>query len=144
MARKRDINELSADELYELARQREKEEKEFEKESVREEIAELEAQKKEIAAEYKAAIGELDKALRKLRKKAGGVKRATGGGNSKGGSTTGRVLELIGQAKSVSSKDIKNQLEAEGIATKYLAQTLASLKRQGKIASAGRGVYKLT
>lgn len=135
---------MSADELYELARQREKEELNLEKESVREEIAELEAQKKELTAEYKAAVGELDRALRKLRKKVGTGKRSgASGGNSKGGSTTARVLDLIGQAKSASTKDLKAQLEAEGVATKYLAQTLASLKRQGKIASARRGVYKL-
>lgn len=144
MAKKRDIQEMSADELFELARQREKEEKELEKESVREEIAELEAQKKELNAEYKAAIGELDKALRKLRKKAGIAKRTSGASSgARKGSTTARVLEIIGQSKSASSKDIKAHLESEGVATKYLPQTLASLKRQGKIASAGRGVYKL-
>lgn len=143
MVKRRNVKEMSADELYELARQREKEEQESEKESVREQIAELEAQKKELSTEYKAAIGELDKTLRKLRKKAGVTKRSgTSGGRARKGSTTARVLEIIGQSKSASSKDIKVQLESEGIATKYLAQTLASLKRQGKVKSAGRGVYK--
>ena len=144
MAKKRDLSEMSAEELFELARLREKQEKDLEKESVREEIAELEAQKKELNAEYKAAIAELDKLLRRLRKKAGVVKRTGGsGGGVRQGSTTARVLEIIGRSKSVSSKEIKAQLDGEGIATKYLPQTLASLKRQGKISSAGRGVYKL-
>lgn len=58
MAKKRDLSEMSAEELFELARLREKQEKDLEKESVREEIAELEAQKKELNVEYKAAISE--------------------------------------------------------------------------------------
>ena len=72
MAKRRELNAMSAEELYALARQRAKEEKELEKESVREEIAELETQKKDLIAEYKAAVGELDKEIRKLRKKVGG------------------------------------------------------------------------
>lgn len=144
MAKRRELNAMSAEELYALARQREREEKELEKESAREEIAELETQKKDLIAEYKAAVGELDKAIRKLRKKVGATKRVASSGRvGRKGSTTSRVLEIIDQSKSARSKDIKARLEEEGLATKYLPQILASLKRQGKIISGGRGIYKL-
>ena len=57
---------------------------------------------------------------------------------------TDQVLEIVSGAKKISTKDIKEQLEARGVVANNLAQTLAYLKRQGKVTSPARSIYSPT
>jgi hypothetical protein len=138
MARK-DINNLSAEELYELARQREQEEYEQEKEERRAQLAELRAERKKMLARHKREIAEIDEQIQAL----GGRSRNRA---AKQGSQTGissMVLEILAAEKKTDTKHIRAALEASGIDTTNLGQTLAYLKRTGRIKSAGRGVYAM-
>lgn len=142
MKANKSLGKLSADELFDLARQRQREEAEAQKEGVREEIAALEAKKRDLTADYKAAVVELDKEIRKLRRKIGASPRRAGGGRRSSG-VSARLLELVGEMKKASTRDLKVRLESEGVSTKYIAQTLANLKRQGKVKTVSRGIYTL-
>ena len=60
---------------------------------------------------------------------------------SAGGSVTDQVLDIVSKAKKVSTKEIKAELENRGVVANNLAQTLAYLKRQGKVSSPARSIY---
>lgn len=137
MARK-DIKNLTSDELFELARQREMEEYEQEKETRRAQLAELRAERKKIVSRHKRELAEIDGQIRDL----GGRTR----GGSRQGSQTGisaAVLEILGAEKKADTKHIRASLEASGVNTDNLGQTLAYLKRTGRVKSPARGVYAL-
>jgi len=135
MARK-DLNNLSSDELFELARQREQEEYEQEKETRRAQLAELRAERKKAVTRHKRELAEIDAQIREL----GGRTR----GGARQGSQTGisaAVLEILAAEKKADTKQIRAALEASGIDTTNLGQTLAYLKRTGRVKSPGRGIY---
>ena len=52
-----------------------------------------------------------------------------------------QVLEIVAKTKKISTKEIKAQLDNRGIVANNLAQTLAYLKRQGKVTSPARSIY---
>ena len=54
---------------------------------------------------------------------------------------TDQVLDIVSQSKKVSTKEIKAELDNRGVVAKNLAQTLAYLKRQGKVKSPARSIY---
>lgn len=132
----RNIKNLSSDELFELARQREQEEYEQEREARRAQLAELRAERKKILARHKRELAEIDAQIRD----SGGRTR----GGSRQGSQTGisaAVLEILAAEKKADTKHIRATLEASGINTTNLGQTLAYLKRTGKVKSPSRGMY---
>jgi hypothetical protein len=51
------------------------------------------------------------------------------------------VLDIVSQAKKISTKEIKAELESRGVVANNLPQTLAYLKRQGKVTSPARSIY---
>jgi hypothetical protein len=135
---KKDITSLTSEELFELAKQREHEEWEQEKEAMRAHLAELRAEKKKMLARHKRELADLDVQIAA----AGG--RTRGGTGGKKGAQTGissAVMEVLAGAKKADTKMIREQLEAQGINTTNLGQTLAYLKRTGRVKSVGRGVY---
>jgi hypothetical protein len=136
MARK-DINRLSSEELFELAKQRENEEMEQQKEALREQIAELRAERKQTVARHKRELAAIDSKIRAL----GGRTRSGGGGKGGQMGISGAVLELLAGVRKMDTKQLREQLEAQGVNTANLGQTLAYLKRTGRVKSQGRGVY---
>jgi hypothetical protein len=56
-------------------------------------------------------------------------------------SVTERVMQIVVNAGEISTKDIKAELENEGLNVSNLSQTLAYLKRQGRVASPARSIY---
>ncbi len=134
---KKSLSGLSSDELYELAREREEQEAAEAKEAAREQIKELRAKRREAVARHRKELAAIDAEIREMGGRTGGGRRR--GGN--GVSVTEQVLEIVGSAKKISTKEIKAELENRGIVANNLAQTLAYLKRQGKVNSPSRSIY---
>jgi hypothetical protein len=140
MPRRKSLENMSAEELFEMARQREQEEAAMADQS-KELIAELKAQRKALVAEHAKALKAIDKEIAKLQggRKSRGGKR-TGGATR--GQLTARALELVTKHGPIQGRDLKARLEKEGLDATYLAQALAGLKKKGQVASPSRGVYQ--
>ncbi len=134
MARKKAIEELSSDELYALAMERQQQEEDMKREALKEELAALRAERRELVAAQKKVLAEVDAKIRKL----GGKARARG---RSAVNVTDAVLAIVQAAGEISTSDIKAQLDAQGVIASNLSQTLAYLKRQGRVASPSRSVY---
>jgi hypothetical protein len=134
---KKALTDLSSEELYELARQREEQEAEEEKEAVRAQIDELREKRRALVAKQRKELAKIDSEIKGLGGRVPRGKRRGGGGVS----VTEQVLDIVSGSKQISTKDIKAELEARGVVANNLAQTLAYLKRQGKVASPARSVY---
>lgn len=134
---KKGLSDLSADELYELAREREQQEAEQEREAARAHLEELRATRREMVARHRKELAAIDAEIRSLGGRTPRGRRRGGGGSS----VTEQVLEIVSGAKKISTKEIKAELENRGVVAKNLAQTLAYLKRQGKVASPSRSIY---
>ncbi|MCB1788743.1 MAG: hypothetical protein KDJ24_00470 [Gammaproteobacteria bacterium] len=134
---KKTLSDLSSEELYELAREREMQEAEEAKEAVRAQVDELRAKRREIVARQRKELAAIDAEIRALGGRGGRAKRR---GRS-GGSATDHVLEIVQGSKKITTKEIKAELENRGVVANNLAQTLAYLKRMGKVTSPSRSVY---
>ena len=134
---KKGLSELSSDELYRLAQEREEQEAAEAKEAARAQIEELRNARREMVARHRKELATLDAEIRALGGRSARGRRRP----PKGGSVTDQVLEIVTQAKKVSTKEIKAELEDRGVVAKNLAQTLAYLKRQGKVTSPARSIY---
>lgn len=138
MAKKKTFETMSADELYALAQQREQEEHEEQQAAVREQVEALRNERRELLAKHKKEIAALDAKIRKL----GGRTRRAGGRRGAGSNVTAQVLEVLAKGKA-STKEIKAALEAQGMTVSNLSQTLAYLKRTGRVTSPSRATYAL-
>ncbi len=139
MAKRKNIEALSAQELYELAKRREQEEFEKEREGVKAQIEELRAQRRELVAQHKKEIGAVDKEIRALKRSIG-----VGGRSSRSsGNISQAVLDVLGQSGQATTKEIRAALEQSGIDCANLGQCLAYLKRNGRIAAPERATYTL-
>lgn len=136
MAKKKTVTELSADELYALAEKKKQEEAEAEREALRAKVDELRNKRRELVAKQRKELAKIDAEIRKL----GG--RTKGKGKSKG-SISSEVIAIIEAAGEISTKELKNKLEEKGVAVGNLSQTLAYLKRTGRLASPSRSIYTL-
>lgn len=135
MAKK--IADLSSEELYEMAREREQQEEARAQEAARAQIDELRRQRREATARHRKELAAIDAEIRKLGGRTGPGRRRS----AAGGSVTEHVLDIVGNSKKISTKEIKAELDNRGIVANNLAQTLAYLKRQGKVTSPARSIY---
>ena len=134
---KKSLSDLSSDELYRLAQEREEQEAAEEKQAVRAQIQELRNKRRELVAHQRKELAAIDAEIRALGgRSARGKRRGSGGA-----SVTDQVLEIVRKSKKVSTKEIKAELENRGVVANNLAQTLAYLKRQGKVTSPARSIY---
>jgi hypothetical protein len=137
---KKNLTDMSSQELYELARQREEQEEAQEKEAMRAKLEELREERRQIQARHRKELAAIEAEIRahggRTGTRGGGRRRANGGT-----SITDQVLEIVHQSQEISTKEIKAQLEERGVVANNLAQTLAYLKKQGKVASPARSVY---
>jgi hypothetical protein len=131
------LDEMSSSELFELAQRRKQEEKVRLREAHKEQVEELRAKRRELTARYKKDLAAIDVEIKALTG-GGRAPRARGKVN-----VSQKVLDIIGAKGKASTADIKQGLEAAGIAIGNLSQTLAYLKRMGRVASAGRAQYTL-
>ncbi|WP_018871875.1 hypothetical protein [Thioalkalivibrio sp. ALJ16] len=137
-------SDLSAEELYALARQREKEEAESKEAERREQREKLMEKRKEMLARHRKELNELERQIREL---GGRVGRAAPSGGRRGRRAAGesisqKLCEIVATQPEMGIKDIKAQAEKAGLDTKNISQTLAYLKRQGRLTSPRRGIYK--
>jgi len=135
MVKKKSIDELTAEELYELAKAREAEEREREKEKLRAQVDELRAERKATVARHRKELADIDARIRKLGGRTG---TRSGGGN-----VSASVLDILSDKKKHSTKEIQAELQNRGVTANNLAQTLAYLKRQGKVQSPERSIYTI-
>ena len=142
-AEKKDIADLSAEELYALAREREQQEAESRERANKQELDALKTKRKEILARHRKELAEIDRQIRDMggavpKARAGGTRRRAGGG---AGTISQKLCDIVATQTEMSVSEIRDQAENAGIDTKNIRQTLAYLKRQGRLASPRRGVY---
>lgn len=138
---KKAIAELSSEELYALARAREQEEEERREQENKEKRDELKAKRKEMLARHRKELADIDRELQEMGGKAPRVRGTRR--RSAGGVTISQGLcEIVATRPEMTVSEIREQAEALGIETKNISQTLAYLKRQGRLDSPRRGVYK--
>lgn len=128
---------MTAAELFDLAKQREQEEREQERAAAVQEIDELKARRRELGVQYRKEIRAIDTQLQAL---TGRKKRRAPVGR---GRITERILEIISERGQASTKEIRGELETSGLETANLSQLLGNLKKNGRISSPGRAVYAL-
>ncbi len=137
MAKAKSVDQLSSDELYELARSREQEELDLEREAAQARLEELREKRKALTAKYRKDVAAIDREITKLGGRRPGRRRARRGDAGQA------ILSAIGKAGKISSADLRSALEAQGADVSNLAQRLNYLKRQGQIVSPSRAVYAL-
>jgi len=137
----KEMNNLSAEELYALAREREKEEAERQEQELRKKREELKAQRKEIVARQRKELAALDREIQKLGGRARG-RAPRKGRRAGGGATIGEQLcGIVAKQPEMTISEIREEADAMGVDTRNLSQALAYLKRQGRLSSPRRGVY---
>jgi DNA-binding protein H-NS len=135
MAKKKPIDRLTAVELYELARERERQEMEEQREAARAQIEEIKERRRELIAQHRKELAAIDREMRQL----GGRTRSSRA--QAGGKISEQVVDTIASAGRINTKDLKVQLDERGVETKNLNQMLAYLKRNGRVVSPQRGIY---
>ena len=134
MARKKTVEELSADELYTLALARQQEEEQAQREAARQEIDDLKQHRRELLAKQRKELAAIDSKIKKL----GGRTRSK---NGSAVNVTDAVFAIVQAAGQINTKDIKSELDRQGVIAGNLSQTLAYLKRKGRVSSPSRSVY---
>jgi len=134
-----DISNLSAEELFELAKKKQAEEIEQKREAAKAEIDALSQKRRDLVAQHKKDLAKIDSKLSSLT----GSKASKGGSRaSRGSSISNIVLEILGSGGQMTTKDLQAALDNRGVPAPNLAQTLAYLKKKGSISSPARSVYQ--
>ncbi len=133
-----DLNNMTADDLYKLAKQREIDERKWIAEENKQKIAELREERKQLQARHKKEINEVNSRITALGGKVAGTS-ATGKGRT---GISAAIVELLDEVGELDTTAIREKLNAIGVSVGNLGQTLAYLKKNGKVASVSRGVYK--
>jgi predicted RNase H-like nuclease (RuvC/YqgF family) len=136
MAKRKSLEELSSEELYQIAREREEQERLQEEESRREQVQALREERRALVARHRSELAAIDRQIRAL-----GGRAASGRAGRSGGNLSQVVLNAVAEAGQISTSDLRAQLQATGANVKNLSQTLAYLKRTGRLKTKGRGVY---
>ncbi len=147
---KTDYNKMTAEELYNLAKQREIEEQTKVMQENQQKIAELREERRQLQLKHNKEIREEIRQLKNKHKnelKDVNARIKAFGGRVSGALAKGRtgasaaIVEIL-DAGEMDTKAIREKLEAIGISVGNLGQTLAYLKRNGRVASVARGTYK--
>ncbi len=134
MTQSKSIDELSAEELFALAEQRQRQEEEHQREALKEKLRELKAKRRELVSAHRRELAGLDGEIERLGGRRPSHRR-------KGVSPSREVLAIVEQAGEISTREIRAQLEERGVTAKNLGQTLAYLKRRGRVVSPSRSRY---
>lgn len=133
-----DFKNMTADDLYKLAKQREVDERKWVAEENKQKIAELREERKQLQARHKKEINEVNARIRAL---GGKVPATTATGKGRTG-ISAAIVELLDEVGELDTTTIRQKLDAVGVSVGNLGQTLAYLKKNGKVTSVSRGVYK--
>ena len=138
----RNIEELSSEELYALAREREQAEAKAQAAQLAEQRAELRAQRKEMLARQRKELAEIEREIEKL---GGAVRRSRPTRKSSDGPTiVDQLCDIVATQPTMTVQEVREKAEAVGVGTQNLSQTLAYLKQKGRLVSPQRGVYAVT
>lgn len=147
-----DYKNMTAEELYNLAKQREVEEQKKVMQEHQQKIAELREERRLLQLKHNKEIREEIRQLKirhKRELKDVNARIKAFGGRVSGASTavkgrTGASAAIVDilNAGEMDTKAIREKLEALGVSVSNLGQTLAYLKRNGRVASVARGIYK--
>jgi hypothetical protein len=143
MAKKKSVNELSADELFQLAEARKQEEEQTKRDVLKNQLSALRQEKRALVMEQRKALTSIDNKIKKLRRLMSPGKSASGGGRN-ASNVSAAVLNILGKGKQMGTKEIQAALTKQGIVANNLSQTLSYLKRQGKITSPQRSIYAIS
>ena len=141
MPRNKSIDELSASELYKLAEKREKQEQEKKIAANKARIETLKSQRKKLITAHRKEMAAIDRELKKLSGTA--TKKVKKGNQKQAAGTTNRILKLLKDNKSLTTAQIRAELEKNGQTINNLSQTLAYLKRTNRVTSPARSTYAL-
>jgi hypothetical protein len=100
-------------------------------------LDELRAKRRAAVARHRKELAAIDAEIRSLGGRTPRGRRRSGAG----GTITDHVLDIVSGSKKISTKEIKAELDNRGVVANNLAQTLAYLKRQGKVSSPARSIY---
>ncbi|TVP90123.1 MAG: hypothetical protein EA347_03480 [Thioalkalivibrio sp.] len=136
----KDVTELSSEELYALAREREQQEAESREHEIKEKRGELKARRKELLAHHRKELAEIDRQIQDM---GGAVPRARSTRRRRAGGETisQRLCDIVATRPEMTVSEIREEAESLEIETRNISQTLAYLKRQGRLNSPRRGVY---
>lgn len=141
MAKKNSVNNMSSAALYKLAQKVEQEERAKQQEAAKGKIDALKVKRRELVANQKKELAKLDAEIKKL---GGKAPKSPSRRKRNGGSVSAAVLDAIAAAGEISTQDLKKALDSKGVIAGNLGQTLAYLKRQGKVSSPSRAVYVIS
>ena len=133
-----DFNNMTADDLYKLAKQREVDERKWVAEENKQKIADLREERKQLQARHKREINEVNSRISALGGKIP-VTSTTGKGRT---GISAAIVELLDEVGELDTTAIREKLNSIGVSVGNLGQTLAYLKKNGKVDSVSRGVYK--
>ena len=131
------IQELSSEELYKLAEKRRVEEEAQRQEAVKQQIAEIRAQIRQLDTKYRKDRAALEAEIGKL-----GGKSAPGKAGGRTAGISAKIVEIVRAHGEISTKDINQKLQDAGFKAKNLSQSMAYLKKRGEVESIGHGMYK--
>ncbi len=140
MAKKRAIDALSARELYQLAKKKERVEK---KTAVvnKSKITALKKQRKQVERAFAKELAKIDAQLEKYGAEGVTSTKKTTRRRTRV-SLNDQVLEVLRAKGKLSSQALRDELQKKRVNVKYLAQALNTLKKNGEITSPARAVYE--
>ena len=136
------IESMSAEELFDLARRKEEEERQATLEARKAEIDALRKKRRELKVQHKKELDAIDQQIKALSGKARGTRRAGGGRGGKRSGVSGIVVDLVRQHGPIKTQDLREMLETQGVDVGNLGQTLAYLKKRGVVKTPQRAVYE--
>ncbi len=137
-----DYQKMTSEELFAFAKQKQADEKKWLAEENKQKIAEVRAERKAILLRQKKEINEINKRITELGGKVAGA-TATATATGKGGAgISAAIMGLLEEVEHMDTKAIREKLEGLGLSVGNLGQSLAYLKKGGKVDSVERGVYK--
>ena len=137
------IQDMSSEELIELAKIRRREEAAIARRECRDELNDLRQQRREQIKAHNKAIHSIDNQIKQLRLKMSPTGTLPGDAAPSSSNISKHVLSTLEANGEMSTKQLHDILSHANLNTTNLSQTLSYLKRQGKVISPARSVYKL-
>jgi aspartokinase len=141
------IANMSADELFRLAEQREQEERALRQERIKDEVQALKARLKQIDKDYRGRMRQLEAEQKQERAGVEAQLEALTGkpandARKRVDGISAKIMEVIRAHGEISTGDIRARLQDAGIKSKNFSQTMAYLKQRGQVIAVSHGVYR--
>jgi hypothetical protein len=137
------FDDMSSQELYELAQARAAEEAERDNQERIAMIDKLKQDRRQMIKEHKKAVAVIEREIDKLRGRSSKSSRSSEGGHSGESPGSNEILEIIREHGAISTADLRGVIEDRGYSTKNLGQNLTYLKRTQRVINPSRAVYEV-